>query len=79
MDFSGKVYVVEQAIKCEENIEIQFGKNGLTVFGLPVAITKRHDETFVEMNLIPENVIREYELGKASMVKRIRKNIYRDR
>lgn len=79
MDFNGKVYVVEQAIKFEENIEMQFGKNGLMVFGLPVALTKRHDETYVEMNLIPENVIREYELGKASSVKRIRKNIYRDR
>lgn len=79
MDFNGKVYVVEQAIKFEENIEMQFGKNGLIVFGLPVALTKRHDETYVEMNLIPENVIREYELGKASSVKRIRKNIYRDR
>lgn len=79
MDFAGKVYVVEQAIKCEENIELQFGQNGLIVFGLPVALTKRRDETYVEMNLIPENVIREYEIGKASSVKRIRKNIYRDR
>ncbi|MBQ0002168.1 MAG: hypothetical protein KBT21_01390 [Treponema sp.] len=79
MDFNGKVYVVEQAIKNEENIELKFGQQGLVVFGLPVAVSRRHDEVYVEMNLIPENVIREYELGKASSIKRIRKNIYRDK
>ena len=76
MDFAGKIYIIEQALKNEENIEIKFDKNGKSILGKPINIRKTIDDSFIQIKLIPEDKIREFSLGKASFVKRIRKTIY---
>ena len=79
MDYAGKIYVFEQALANEEKIELRFAKDGkkaLSVFGKPVGIRKQSDDVFVQLLLIPENVVKEFSLGKAQFIKRIKKTIY---
>lgn len=76
MDFGGKVYIIDLAIKSGEKIEMSFGAGGLVVKGTPLSLSKRTDETYVEIQIEPGNVVREYAVGKASSVRRIRKGIY---
>lgn len=77
MDFAGKIYVIEQAIKANENVEISYGAGGKKIVGQALAVNKRTDDAYVDILLLPENVVREFALGKASLVRRIRKSIYR--
>ena len=79
MDYAGKIYVFEQALANEEKIELRFAKDGkkeLSVFGKPVGIRKQSDDVFVQLLLVPENVVKEFSLGKAQFIKRIKKTIY---
>lgn len=79
MDYAGKIYVFEQALANDEKIELRFAKDGkkeLSVFGKPVGIRKQSDDVFVQLLLIPENVVKEFSLGKAQFIKRIKKTIY---
>lgn len=76
MDFGGKLYIIDLAIKSHEKIEMQFGAGGLTVIGVPLAVSKRNDEAYVEIKLDGDNAVREYAVGKASSVRRIRNGIY---
>lgn len=78
MDFAGKVYVFEQALKNNENIEIGFEKNEKVVFGKPIGIRKSIDDTFCQIQLAADGKVREFSLGKAFLVKRIRNSIYQD-
>ena len=78
MDYAGKIYVFEQALANEEKIELRFAKDGkkeLSVFGKPVGIRKHSDDVFVQLLLVPENVVKEFSLGKAQFIKRIKKKI----
>ena len=66
MDYAGKIYVFEQALANEEKIELRFAKDGkkeLSVFGKPVGIRKQSDDVFVQLLLVPENVVKEFSLG----------------
>lgn len=79
MDYAGKIYVFEQALANEEKIELRFAKDSkkeLSVFGKPVGIRKQSDDVFVQLLLVPENVVKEFSLGKAQFIKRIKKTIY---
>ena len=79
MDYAGKIYVFEQALANDEKIELRFAKDGkkeLSVFGKPVGIRKQSDDVFVQLLLVPENVVKEFSLGKAQFIKRIKKTIY---
>ncbi|MBP5401930.1 MAG: hypothetical protein J6Y36_02100 [Treponema sp.] len=77
MDFSGKIYVIEQAYKNHELVEMHFGNDDVIVRGYPVGIQPRKDnDTTVHVHLEKENTVREYSVGKAKSVKRIRKSIY---
>lgn len=79
MDFSGKVYVVENALRNSECIELRFGASGKkdsVVLGRPVGMRKVSGDTFVQLLLVPENTVKEFSLGKAQFVKRIKKSIY---
>ncbi|MGN0740455.1 MAG: hypothetical protein ACI4LX_09830 [Treponema sp.] len=79
MDYAGKIYVFEQALSNSENIELRFSKEGkkeVSVFGKPVGIRKQSDDVFVQLLLVPENVVKEFSLGKAQFIKRIKKIIY---
>ncbi len=78
MDFGGKVYVIEQAVKNGESVELSFNGGKTLVLGQPVGIQKRNDEAYVQLMLMPEKIVREFALGKADAVKRIRKSIYRE-
>lgn len=77
MDFGGKLYIIDLAMKSQEKIEMKFGAGGLTVVGVPLNVTKKNAEAFVEIQLEPDNVVREYSIGKASSVSRIRKGMFR--
>ncbi|MBR0154952.1 MAG: helicase-associated domain-containing protein [Treponema sp.] len=77
MDFSGKIYVIEQAYKNHELIEMKFGNDDIIVRGYPVGIQPRKDnDTTVHIHLEKENIVREYSIGKAKSVRRIRNSIY---
>lgn len=76
MDFSGKVYIIDLAIKAGERIEMTFSSGELSVEGVPLSINKRADEAYVEILVTPGNVVREYAIGKASSVRRLRKHDY---
>ena len=77
MDFSGKIYVIEQAYKNHELIEMKFGNDDIIVRGYPVGIQPRKDnDTTVHIHMEKENVVREYSIGKAKSVRRIRSSIY---
>lgn len=73
MDFSGKNFIISQAMKKGECIEILY--NDSSVFGKPVEVLPQQDDVLVQVELIPEGVVREFSVGKAKSVRRIRKNI----
>lgn len=83
MDFLGKIYVTENAIKTENLIELSYddqnAENGLVVYlGLPLSLEKQIGDTFVKISLEPEKNLTVLSLGKARSVKRIRGAIFKN-
>lgn len=76
MDYAGKIYIAELAIKNGEMLEIEAGSSGEVICGKPVFVIKHHDDSFVQVIVPGCEGYEEYSLGKAKSVRRIRKSIY---
>lgn len=76
MDFAGKLYIIDLAIKSHEKVEMFFGVDNVFVTGFPISVNKKNDEIYVEIQLEQKNIVREYSVAKATSIRRIKKGIY---
>ncbi len=78
MDYDGKLYVIEQAIKDDEQLIFRLSKKSKLLKGSPVGIDRTSFEDGVYLNIIVDGTQNEYSIGKIEFVQRVRKlNILR--
>ncbi|MBO6219140.1 MAG: helicase-associated domain-containing protein [Treponema sp.] len=80
MDFSGKVHIIEDSIANNCMVELQFGDR--IIVGVPISLSKEGSDATVLMRVNPERVdeeslVKEFAVGQAKFVKRIRGSVLR--
>lgn len=76
-DYSGKIHLIEAAIKCEEEMEIvlpQFNKEQeyFTMIGKPLGITKQVSDAIVRVEFLPEHNVDNLVVSKITHLRRLR-------
>lgn len=77
MDLSGKIYILEQAIKFSELVELRFDYSGETVLGFPLLLDKHNTKITVQIRLEPDKTVKTFSVSQTSSIKRFRKSIFR--
>lgn len=77
MDYSGKIHLIKTAISLKEKIEISVpAENDSSkmqiFFGLPQLLTKAEDSAIVRITIEPENIDREFSVGRIMHIKMVR-------
>ncbi len=73
MDYEGKLYVIEQAIKEGEQIIFRLSKKAKLVTGLPIGIDRNSFEDGVYLNVFVGKEQKEISVGKIEFVQRVKK------
>lgn len=82
MDFAGKIHLIEYAIQTNNLVELTYddlqSENGRHIYvGTPVSMEKRTGDRIVKMRLEPDMEIKDFSVGQARVVRRIRASIFR--
>lgn len=77
MDLAGKIYVLEQAIKFSEMVEIQFDYNGEKVLGFPILVDRHDSKVTVQIRIEPDKSVKTFSVSQAGFIRRIRESIFR--
>ena len=77
MDYPGKIRVIEHALNCENFAEITYDNS--VYFGLPTKLEKTAGDSFVTLILEPSKEEKQFSIGHAQKVKRIRGAIFKER
>ena len=73
MDYEGKLYVIDQAIKEGEQIIFRLSKKAKLVTGLPIGIDRNSFEDGVYLNVFVGKEQKEISVGKIEFVQRVKK------
>lgn len=77
MDYLGKIRVIEHAMNSENFAEITY--DDIVYFGLPVKLEKSSGDSIVSVILEPSKEEKQFSLGHAQKIKRIRGAIFKDK
>jgi len=82
MDFAGKTHIIEYAIQTNNLVEMTYddlqSENGRHIYvGTPISIEKRTGDRIVKMRLEPDMEIKDFSVGQARVVRRMRSSIFK--